>query len=399
MVGRLIALGVAVLGACGDDGGGNQRNDAAVDSRYFDAPGSGGVSGVAHMLHGAMVPAAVNAIPPVPAPPSDGHWYVTPDEAKVTIERINFAGANGGNSSGADLTNCSLTFSKSTPSLSSLLDCPFEIAPGTYSGMTVHINGTFDVKVADATNGIYTDPASSTKLSTTAPAGGPAFVAYTRPLGGTGVEQAFATPLTVNEGDTISLAVVLDAIQTLRVTVSNSGSTLAFGDMNQIPVNIFPTLTTPGIARYLTTSGTAESYNDDSVLANIVRVYYAAGGGQPVYLFTEQTAGAINGCSTPAPAYPVDPAMSTPLTSGGKLGGWLGRDSTQTTCWAVPNDIAYATYRAYFTLGNAAAVGDTATLSCDATTAPTPPTSGSTYASGCPSITADATATLTLVAE
>ncbi len=389
---RTLCIAIVMFAACGDDGG-NNRSDAHVD---LDSP-TGGVPAVAHMLHGAMVPAMAMAGPPVAGAASDGNWYVTPDQAKVGIEMINFAGYNGSPSVSAGLSNCFLTFSKSTPSLASLLDCPFTVLPGTYSGMTIHINGTFEVLVNDVADGIYTDPAAVSKLSSTAPSGGAGFIQYTRPLGGTGIESQFPTPLVVAEGDTVSLAVVLDAIQTLRISVS--GSVLSFGDMNQIPVNIFATLDAPGVARYLTTSGTAESYNDSSVLANIVRVYYAANNGQPVYLFTEQTAGAINGCSTPAPAYPIDPSTSITYGDGSKIGGWLGRDSSQTTCWAVGSNKEWTGYRAYFTLGNTTAVGDSATLSCDATASPTPPTSGSTYASGCPAITADATGSLTLVAQ
>ena len=390
----LLVVG-CVIGACGGDDGGGGQHDSGVGS---DAP-KAAAHGVAHVLHGAKVPSPV-ALGLLPATPSDGKWLVTPDTAKVTVLRINFAGAAGTNGTGADLTNCALTFNKTTASLATLLDCPFDVEPGTYTGMTVFVGGTFDVTVADAINGIYTDPQAASKLSATAPAGGPASIAYTRPLGMTGVEQAFATPLVVAAGDTVSLAIVLDAIQTLDVRVSGGGTTLAFGDMNQIPVNIFPTLSTPGVARYLTSAGTAGSYNDSSVLANIVRVYYAGGGGQPLYLMTQQTAGQVNQqCATPSPAFPVDPATVMANPGGMKLGGWLGRDSTQTTCWAVPADPGYAAYKAYFTLSNAAGVGDTATVRCKATTAPTPPTPGPTYAAGCPALTPDATATLTLVAQ
>jgi hypothetical protein len=263
--------------------------------------------------------------------------------------------------------------------------------------MTVHVGGTFQILIDDAANSIYTDPASSTKLSGTPPAGGGQLVDYTRALGGTGIQQPFLEPLVVADGDTISLAIVLDAIQTLHMSVSGGGANLVFQE-NQIPVNIFPTLQTPGVARYLTSAATAQSYNDSSVLANVVRVYYAS-DGQPMYLFDEQTAGMVNQCSTPAAAYPVDPANVTPLNDGSKIGGWLGRDSTLTTCWVVPGQRDFSAYRAYMTLGSAANVGDSATLSCQATTAPTPPSSGMTYASGCPPITPAGTAALTLVAQ
>lgn len=382
MRGAILLLMVA---ACGDDGG-NGGQDAA----------GGSVAAVAHALHGAAVPVNARLAAPIPAPATDGKWYVTPNKVKLTLERINFERMGGGMTVGADLTNCVVMFDKATPSLSNLLDCPFSIPPGTYLGMTLFVGGTYEVLIDDATNGFYTDPAAPSKLSTTAPSGGAQFITYTRPLGGGGAQQQFLAPVTVNEGDTLSLNIVLDAIHTVHVQVS--GTSLSFVDPDQVPVNVFPTLQKPGVARYLTTANTADSYNDSLVLANIMRAYYGS-DGQPLYAFPEQTAGMINQCSTPAPAYPTDPAMSTPLNDGSRLGGWLGRDSTQTTCWVVPNDKAVTTYRAYFTLGNATTVGDMATLSCQKTTSPTPPSSGSTYAAGCPPITPDATANLQLVAQ
>jgi len=394
---RVLAL--IVIAACGDDGGkADGQNDARIDSPGSNNPDAAMTSGVAHVLHGPKVGNTFKKLGPVPAPATDGTWYVTPDQVKLKLLRINFAGANGANGTGADLTDCSLMFDKTTGSLASLLDCPFTLAPGTYAAMTVFVDGTFDVLINDATNGIYTDPASSSKLSATAPGGGAAFVQYVRPLGMSGIEQQFPTPITVTESDTISLAVVLDAIQTLPILVSSSGSSLAFKDLHQFPVNVFPTLSTPGVVKYFTSANTAESYNDSSVLANIVRVYEASGGGQPVYLMFHQTASPIS-CATPAPAYPVDPAMSASTIAGSKLGGWLGRDSSETTCWVVPVDSTYAAYKAVFSLTNAVNVGDSATVACDATSTPTPPTSGSTYASGCPTFTPDASTTLQLVAK
>jgi len=381
---RYLFLYTVVVG-CGGGGGGGGPDGRPDGSSAL-------VSGTAHVVHGPSVPATFTLAAAPAAPLTDGKWYVTPDTVHVQLNRINFAAAAGGMGTGADLVDCGLTFDKSAPSLSSLLDCPFSIAPGTYTGMTLFVDGTFQLQLSDAVNGIYTDSTSASLLATTAPAAGTSLVEYARPLGASGVEQLFATPLVVGDGDSVSLAIVLDAIQTLHISVSNSGTTLALTDMDQFPVDVFPTLDAPGVARYLTTANTASSYNDSLVLANILRVYYAAGtNGQPTYAFPEQTAGMINGCALPAPAYPADHA-----TSG--LGGWLGRDAAGTTCWASSRD-SWMSYEAYFTLADVSSVGSSAALSCEHTTAPTPPSSGATYASGCPAITATATAQMMLVAQ
>lgn len=386
VVAAVLVGGVSCTGGDKDDGGNVPR-----------------IAGVASIVHGPSLPASFNVGAPSFAAPTDGQWYVSPDQVRVRVDRVNFAGHAGAPGDGADLVDCVLTFDRTTPSLSNLLDCPFEIAPGTYGGMTVFVNGEFEILVSDATNGIHTDPASATGLSATAPAGGAAFVPYSRPLGATGVEQQFPAPLVVGSGDTISLSVVMDAVQTVILDVSGGGTVLAFNGSSWSPVNLFPTLGAPGVARYFTTAGTADSYNDSVVLANILRVYYAAGSnGQPVYSLNQQVANTINTCAANAftkAAHPADPATTVPNDAGAKIGGWLGRDPAGTTCWALPADPAYSAYEAYLTLSNVTVVGSSGVLSCVNTATPAPPTSGPTYASGCPAITADATATLTLVAD
>ena len=75
------------------------------------------------------------------------------------------------------------------------------------------------------------------------------------------------------------------------------------------------------------------------------------------------------------------------------------KDDADTLCWVYAADATYETYNNYLTMDYVDTVGMTTTVSCEQTTNPTPPTSGSTYASGCPAITADTTVELTLVAQ
>jgi hypothetical protein len=382
---RKLCLAVAAVSACGGCGGGD--DGGAVDAAR--SPDAATASGVARLVHGAAPPATFAAIAPPPAPATDGRWYVTPDQVHLKLNRIRLDAATGG--TGGDLTDCGVTFDKTLPSLSALLDCPFPVDAGTYVSMTVFVDGTAQVLVNDPVNGIFTDPGSGTGLSGTEPAGGATFVDYVRPLGESGVQVLFPEPLVVDEGGAVALTIVLDGIQTLPITVSGGGSSLQFGNLDYFPANVFPTLTAPGVARVYTSANTAESYNDDLVLANKLRVYGDA-DGQPIYAFTEQTATAINNCALPAPAYPSDPGGAPPV------GGWLGRDGAGTTCWASSRD-GWQTYDGYFTFSDVTTVGGSGLLSCQDTTNPTPPTSGSTYASGCPTITATATDSLMLVAD
>ncbi|MBL0214371.1 MAG: hypothetical protein IPQ07_10840 [Myxococcales bacterium] len=82
-----------------------------------------------------------------------------------------------------------------------------------------------------------------------------------------------------------------------------------------------------------------------------------------------------------------------------RSGGWLGRDSTGTICWALPADPAYTTYAGLLTLPELTTLGTSAALTAQQTTTPMPPTSGSNYASGCPTVTGGTSKTVTLVAQ
>ncbi|HUS65157.1 MAG TPA: hypothetical protein VMZ28_11470 [Kofleriaceae bacterium] len=397
MVALLCSLGVAACGGGGggdDDGPGDHPDGGGGGDP--DAGGGAGVTGVAHVVQGATPPPAFAL---TSGASSDGKWYVSPDQIQVTLTRINFAGTTPENSTGADLTDCVVTYDRGNDTLDPLLDCPFSIPPGTYLGMNLfRADGPATILIDDAINGIYTDPGSPTKLSGTEPDGGAAPVEVSFGLGG-GAEQFFAEPLVVEEGDTVSLAVVVDAVQSATIEVSDGGDTLEFNDY--FPAYVLPTLGSAGTPQFYTSSGTADSYNDDLVLANILRVYYDA-NDSPVYSLFQQRAGAFGTCLDGVygiGAYPADPDEVTPLNDGSRAGGWLGKDDTDTLCWAYAADNTYETYNNYLTMDHVDTVGMTTTVSCEQTADPTPPTSGSTYASGCPAIAADTTVELTLTAQ
>jgi hypothetical protein len=263
--------------------------------------------------------------------------------------------------------------------------------------MNLFVDPTAEVLISDATNGLYTDPSVPTKLSSTAPAGGASFVPVTATLG-TAFQQFFSTPLVVTD-QPVSLSVVIDAVQTVQLT-SSGGAPPTFG--TYFPAYVFSSIGGVGKPQYYTSSGTADTYDDSTVLANIIRVYYEPNGA-PTYSLFQQRGMSLMGCADGAygiGAYAAD-NRTTPINNdGSRPGGWLGLDSTNTMCWVYAGDQAFSTYSNYLTMGKVPNIGDSTTLRCAQTTSPTPPSSGSTYASGCPPMTNQLVAVpMTLVAD
>ena len=82
-----------------------------------------------------------------------------------------------------------------------------------------------------------------------------------------------------------------------------------------------------------------------------------------------------------------------------RAGGYLGVDAAGTICWATPVDATYAQYREICEMQTVTTIGGTTTLRCQTVTTAPAPTSGDTYASGCPTITPTSSVVLTLVAK
>ena len=376
-------LGAVSNGCAGGDGG----------------SGDGNIAGVARVVQGATAPTALQITSAVSFLPTDGSWHVSPDQVRMRITRVNLEAATPETGTGSDFEDCVVTYDRSNTSGFSLLDCPFALAPGTYFSMNLFLDPTADILISDAVNGIFTDPGAPGGLSNTAPAGGADFVSVTSEFGWSFL-QYFSSPLVIGSEDSLSISLAVDAIQTTRVTVSNAGSTLEFSDY--FPAVVFPSIGAAGSSQYYTSTGTADSYNDSLVLAQILRIYRGPGvDGQPVRASFDQRAGDLNTCTAGAynDVFPADPAQTTQLANGDRAGGWLGRDDANTLCWAMA-DNSYSTYISYMTMPQASTIGESMTVSCEPTTSPSPPVTGATYASGCPSLVGvPTTASLTLVAD
>jgi hypothetical protein len=105
--------------------------------------------------------------------------------------------------------------------------------------------------------------------------------------------------------------------------------------------------------------------------------------------------GRAPGCHAEA-ASAEDPWQVT--ETGERPGGYLGLDG-DTLCWAQRTDERGTTYSALLSLTRIASEGTTGTLSCQSTSSPPAPTSGTTYAGGCPALTAPQQIEVTLVAN
>ena len=361
-------------------------------------PGGAMASGHAHILHGPTPSSPAPGLTPFTASvPADGHWALSPDQGHVTLVNLAFQGADG-NVQSADLTSCVASYVRDSPSLAQLLDCPFQVAAGTYIGLGVGMLTTFEVQIDDAVNGFYTDPASPSGLVTTPPAGTPGFASFTVPgPGGIGTvlsaQTFFTTPVTIDAGADVTVDIVEDMIHTVFANVS--GGVPSFDVSLPFPaVQLVPSLTGAGKVEFYSPTGTALNAlmpgpTDDE--SGSVRVFYAS-PGEASYVFAPVVG--------PSQAWSVSPSTS-PVNPGNgfRAGGYLGLDSGGTLCWAVPTDYTYASYVKLCEMPVVATVGQTTTLSCQQMTSVPAPLSGNTYASGCPPITPDEQRTLTLVAN
>jgi hypothetical protein len=261
----------------------------------------------------------------------------------------------------------------------------------------IGISNVFQVLINDATHGIFTDPGSPTGLSTTAPAGGAAFVNLTIPTStntdGNGLmtmQTGFDAPIVVDSASPPTITLVVDMIHTVLMNVN--GSALTFDtSLPQPAVHVTPTISGPGRVEFYSATGTADNVN-----AGI-----ASSGNESTSIRL-----VYNSASTPidvwSPVIGPSEAWNASPTAGAAsftIGGYLGLDASGTLCWALPTTFTYSQYAYLKAMKPATAIGGTTVLKSKAVTSAPAPTSGATYASGCPAFTPDSQTTLTLVAR
>ena len=320
----------------------------------------------------------------------NGLWFLSPDNAKVTINSLEFLGTASDSVQTADLSDCTPTYDRSALGLTPLLDCPFGAPVGTWVGVRINVSPTTQVLIDDSADGLFTTAAG---LTTIAPAAAD-FATVTVPNGGGDFPSVvyLEPPLVISDGDSdagaSSLSIIVDMNHTLFANVS-SGSATFNTSLPVSPVSVIASTSSAGKATFYSTTGTAGNFNGGAVTGNdtgSVRLYYPTPTGQPGFLFFV----------TPGPgeAYPRDAATSL-------VGGYLGRDSAGTICWAnAAQDQGWAHYKQYCAMQEVTTLGGTTTLSCMNVDPAPKPVSGSTYESGCPAMgTVDFTEQLTLVAQ
>ncbi len=340
----------------------------------------------------------------------DGKWVVTPNQVKVTFIAITFDGPSGGQMVTVD--GCEVTFDFATASLSQALTCSIEVPAGTYDNIGYIAEGTTQVLIDDAANGIYTDPNSATLLSTTEPTGGAQFVPLTNSLadvdGTFGGSFFLASSVEFNEGDNININIIGDLTHALFVEVNSGTATFDVGiwAVQQAGIHVFVSLNDLGKINYYSASATGLTYRKEAIFAVNessvdIRIYYVS-AGQPTFLFLESGNVGSESCgggSVPSQASAADASTSPEDTSGSRAGGYLGLDSNGVLGWARPQTLAWDVYVAIFAMDEAQSLGATSTMKCqDTSTDPAP--AGGSFSSGAPNITSpNAQVTLTLVAN
>lgn len=375
------------------------------------------VAGTARFLNGAtpgasssqrvrgLAPADVSSPvpPPPPAPPANGPWVVSPDQVRVRLARLQFI-------AGRDMhrvslgSECVVTYDKAAPSLSTRLDCPFELEPGTYETLGLEFSDTYQVLIDDEVNGLFTDPASSTSFSPTRPAGGAGFVDFRVPAPDNPDTWTQSTrllaPLVVSVGQPVSLDIVMHGLHTIRVEVMNGTATFRGEGDRLWPVLLYPSVNGVSTSEFYTSAGSADSFVGGSGMdAAQVLLFYETATEPVATMFWFN--GAFNGCGGNGPPHAEAASAEDPwqvTETGERPGGYLGLDG-DTLCWAQRTDERGTSYSALLTLTRLATEGATGTLACQSTSTTPPPASGTTYAGDCPELAAPQQVEVTLVAN
>lgn len=365
--------------------------------------GKEAVEGNARIVHGPKgATSPLRATPPLPA--VNGRWAITPTSATLTLNSITFTDTEG-QPAQAQFENCAPTYVAADAALTKLLDCPFAVPVGEYRGITIEVSTTFALTIDDATNGIYTDPNGASKIVSTPPAGGAQPISLTVPgPGGTGDELAqaafFSNLLVVEEGTPIEIDLLVDMVHTVAVDIAGGAGTVDLA-LPVLPATIVPTTTRAGRAAFYSTQGTAANLRLPDISSSGLwgggRLFFSS-GTQPAFLDSLVGGGGILG---PGQIYPVDhEAIESVPGVTGKPGGFLGVDSTNTLCWAEPAlDATWSGISRICRMALVSSVGQTTSIECQSTSTAPRPTSGATYASGCPALTPNMSFPVTLVAQ
>lgn len=340
------------------------------------------------------------------ATPTEGHWLISPNKMILTLTNVSLNASTTSidgrsSSSNSGTLSCPVTYDLSNVGLAKLIDCPFTISPGTYSQIFLSFDATYQVLIDDSTNGFYTT--SSGIMIGSPPEGGADYFSVTTSSSGStfGNTSYLASPLTIADGDTVTLSVVLSGLQFFHIDVSSGVVTVGWPNSSYVDDPFRPdmtaSVTSPATMGYYVAPeiGTALSYNytaADVMNTSSVSVYYSS-ATTPTFL--------VMGSGTPS-SCPIGisgllngaPTVDTP-----KSGGYLGLDMNGVLGWATPTDDTWTAYGTELSMAQATTLNDTTTLNCK-TISTDPAPSGGTFASGAPDTSSpEYTTKMVLVAQ
>ncbi len=395
-----VALTVAVVALAGCENTGPHGSVSAV-ARFYNGPTPAG-TGSAQIIaqRGARPPYADNRAFGTSAqmtPTTPGIctaakcWFLSPDRITMTLTSIQAGSGQGGAPETTITVNCPVTYDKSAPGLTQLVDCPFSLPLGTYSTVNLYVSSTVEVLINDAVSGFYSTPAG---IVTSPPAGGAQPFSFT--IGGTNTNEmqepnTLPTPLQVAAGTPVTLSVIVNGLQSLKVAVTTGGVVLgwpgtSFTDPGR-PDWAVATGSVASVAFYSNQLvGTTGSYCVGGCPAPVgiqsVNVYY--GGPTTPEMVGIPINGLPKGCGPFGLSWMVD-ARS-----------YLGLDGAGNISWAIPTDGTYSSYAVEMQMAQVSTIGASTTLYCkNITTDPAP--QGGSFASGAPGIASGGVAVGTFI--
>ena len=357
---------VAFAASCND----STKPQVSVRARFLNGP-TPATFGTANLV--APVSGVTASVVP-----ATGYWLLSPDIVSMTLTAISLSGGPGNGT----MVSCPVTYNKASPGLTQIGDCPFSVAPGTYTGIQLTFSGVYAVTINDAVNGFYS---TASGIQTSAPAGGAqAFlVTLDNTVGGVfTVGIPLAAPIVIADTSTLAASIVINGLQFFHVSVN--GSTVGLGWPGTSYTDPFrPDIVAAvgGVAKVafyassaLNTSGSfcagAGTCSPPTGITALSVYYTAANRPGMVGL-------SINGTPTLCGPFGVGYVNDTR--------SYLGRDASGNLGWAIPQTNTWSAYSLQMRMAEATTIGATTTLYCkNQTTDPAP--AGGSFSSGAPNI-------------
>lgn len=389
---RIVPIVVLVLAACSEDRGPVRRAATAriVNGATAEAPAATPAPTVAgDAILAANIPVE--------------HYTISPDKVKATLLAISFE-PHVNNEGESPLPNCEVTYDRAAASLSTRLECPFEVTEGTYTRMKLRFSKKFQVLVDDAVNNLYTDPSAALGLASSRPAGGAQFIDYqivcvSTPCSAVDgvVDVAFTEPLVVG-ADPLQLTVVMHGLHTMAIE-RIQGVFQEKDWRTDVPLFLVPSVTGVASVDFYSSYGSGRTFNSTAgaTAPPLVDFFVFHDQQGPTFL------GLLNRIAAPGSALEscyktpagkqvgsyvqnTAPTVMPDIEPQFRPGGYLGRDASGVIAWTMSADGYGVSQYSLWRMQGVTTPGGSTTLSCLVTASPPVPTSGNTYSSGAPAM-------------